>query len=216
METVTLGSKLTFQETNDFVSLIQKKLNNAPPSLRVDMKGCHYLNSIMLSGLIRALKLCEKQGCAMVLTNINTSAKTLLETTNVDSLFNMDAGPALEPAHSLLELQFEKSETGHGVVKMKGSLNTPVECTQFRGFYESHFNGIKHGILCCDDLFHLSSSGVTEMFRLRGLLHEKKGQLILISRSDSVDSVWKMMHLESLIPRAQNIEQAQELLSAGG
>jgi len=69
-----------------------------------------------------------------------------------------------------------------------------------------------NGIIDCSSLYHLGSPGVTELFRLRGMLQEKEGRLVIFSQADSVESVWRMMHLESLIPKAETLEESLLIL----
>ncbi|MBF0433186.1 MAG: STAS domain-containing protein [Fibrobacteria bacterium] len=208
MESISIGSNLNYQQTNTFVADVESIVKTKITGLTIDMHTCQYLNSLMLSGLIRAHKICKAADCSLVLSNVNSSAMTLFETTNVLGLFTIQSSEHTEDIPESLNLAFTLAEGQTGVISISGSLNNPEQCTQFRNFYEGHVLDIKHGIMDCSTLENLGSSGVTEMFRLRGILYEKGGKLIIASKKDSVESVWRMMHLESLIPKMDTIELA--------
>ncbi|MFC1586521.1 STAS domain-containing protein [Fibrobacterota bacterium] len=212
MQNITLRSKLTFKQVNQFVNEISSLVGSGEKSININMESCHYFNSIMLSGLIRSLKTCENAGCRMVLLKVSASVMTLFETTNVRSLFTIEGEETKKDSLSDLNLSFKKLSGKKGVFILKGSLNSYVQCSQLREFYEKYILEINSGILDCTGLEHLGSPGVTEMFRLRGMLQEKSGILVIVGQTDSVESIWRMMHLESLIPRVNSLEDAQKLL----
>lgn len=208
MAALTLGSKLTFQETNQFVQEATSIMQGSKSDLVVDMGECQYLNSIMLSGLIRVMKVCEKQKSRLVLRRVPASARTLFETTNVLGLFQIEDKQGAEEEVPGLSLDYESLGPGNGLIRIAGSLSDQLQCTQFRDFYEKHIPDISNCVLDCEELQHLGSPGVTEMFRLRGMLQERDGRLVIASNQDAVESVWKMMHLESLIPKLESLEEA--------
>ncbi len=207
--TISLGSKLSFKETNQFVKTVAESVESGVDTVYIDMQFCQYLNSIMLSGLIRALKTCEKAKRNLVLKKVNASAMTLFETTNVLNLFSIENEGDFKKEESSLELKLNSDYNGIGYFEISGSLSTLDHCTQFREFYEKHLIDYENCILDCSKLIHLGSSGVTEMFRIRGMLQEKQGMLVILNPTDSVESVWRMMHLETLIPRAETMEEAK-------
>jgi len=210
MSAIQLGSKLSFAETNQFVESVSTLLQQSPNQIHINMKECHYLNSIMLSGLIRALKMCQAQNCQLVLKQVNASARTLFETTNVLSLFSIEDLEVQSPTHTILELKYSLPKPNIGIFQLTGSLNDSEQCSQFRNLYEPAVLEIKHAVLDCAHLFHLGGAGVNEMFRLRGILYEKSGKLFLINPTDAVESVWKMMHLDSLIPYINHLDEISE------
>jgi len=204
MAVLELGSKLSFQQTNEFVEAVTKTIEGGDHTIYIDMKDCQYLNSIMLSGLIRALKICEQNKGHLVLKKVNASTMTLFETTNVLNLFSIENEESIVKEDSTLELKFREESGKTGVFEIIGSINSNDQCSKFREFYQQYIIDIQNGILDCSKLFHLGSTGVNEMFRLRGILQEKAGKLYMMAPTDAVESVWKMMHLESLIPSIEN------------
>jgi anti-anti-sigma factor len=213
MKNIKLGSKLSFAEVNKFVENIASIVNDGEKSLYINMEFCQYLNSIMLSGLIRALKLCDKANCKMTLKKVNASVMTLFETTNVLSLFKIEDPEIKNDNQTSLGFSYKKISNNTGLFILKGSLSTSDQCSHFRGFYEKYILEIDNSIIDCSSLYHLGSPGVTELFRLRGMLQEKEGRLVIFSQTDSVESVWRMMHLESLVPKAETLEEAERILS---
>jgi anti-anti-sigma regulatory factor len=213
MADISLGSKLTFKEVNLFVDDISALVKSGEKEININMQSCRYLNSVMLSGLIRAQKITEDNHCRLVLRKVSAPAMTLFETTNVHSLFNMEGKEAVKITQETPEFSFKDLPGNNGLFELKGSLSTPEHCSPFREFYEKHIMNCVNGILDCSNLEHIGSSGVTEMFRLRGIFEEKSGKLIIVSQTDAVDSVWRMMHLESLIPKSGSVDEALTLLA---
>ncbi len=212
MAQISIGSKLTFQETSDFVNSVNAIAEGGERELVIDMSSCQYLNSIMLSGLIRAQKICQNTHCNMALSNVNASAMTLFETTNVLGLFDIKNSQKQSNEQRIFQFDFEVTGNNIGIIKLTGSFDNSEQCTQFRNFYEKQITTVKHGILDCSNLSHLGTCGVTEFFRIRGIFQEREGELIIVSQTDSVESVWRMMHLESLIPKVATFEEAAALI----
>lgn len=207
---LTLGSKLSFREINEFVEHIVEGLKTGPSRLVIDMSSCIYLNSIMLSGLIRAKKQCENYAIPLVLRHVSASTLTLFDTTNVTPLFTIEEPLKREPFSHDLHIQWDVMQPHIGVCKLRGSLDTPTGCNQFRNSYEKQM--LEHTTIIVDfsQVDHVGSPGVTECFRLRGMIQEKNGQLFVVSNSESLDSMWRMMHLGNLIPKYDTLEQALE------
>ena len=93
---------------------------------------------------------------------------------------------------------------------MSGALDQQAQCTQFRTLYEEELPKIKNAVLDCSELQNFGPYGVTELFRFRELLQEKSGKLCLLNPSNAVESVWKIMHLESLIPKIADLKSSFE------
>jgi anti-anti-sigma factor len=210
---IQFGSKLNFQQTSKFIDSVEALVQEGKKSIRIDMSTSQYLNSIMLSGLIRALKMCEKAGVQLLLQKVDASAMTLFETTNVLGLFSIENDEPPVPLSSNLSITADEITDGDIKFAIKGSLNIPEQCLKFRNYYESNMAETKNVVLDCSELHHLGSSGVTEMFRLRGILQEKGGKLVIVSETDSVESVWRMMHLDTLIPKVTTLTQARKYFS---
>jgi len=204
---IPLGSKLSFRETNEFIESVTKGLKTHPQKIVIDMTTCIYLNSIMLSGLIRAHKICQEHSLGLVLKNVSASTLTLFDTTNVTNLFTID-NKAHSGSTSELVIQWSSSENNALLCHLIGSLASPVTCNQFRLAYEQKIGFYKNFILDFSKLDHLGSPGITECLRLRGLVQEKNGQLLVVGGSESLDALWRMMHLGSLIPKFETLHSA--------
>lgn len=212
MVKVPFKSKMKFKEVNAFVENIENLVNEDNNPIYIDMGPCQFLNSFMLSGLIRALLYCQANNTKLVLSKVHPSVITLFETTNVLSLFIIEDRQELEEDLETLDVSFRKENNDTGILLIKGNLNKPGQYSQFRAFYEKYIDECSNIILDCSSLEHLGSQGVTELFRLRGILQEKNGMLIMVSEGDSIDSIWQMMHLETLIPKSPSLEEAFNLL----
>lgn len=209
--TIELGSRLSFKQTNEFVDKVGHLLAGNPSCIYVDMQSCVYLNSIALSGLIRAHKLCEQKKTPFILTNVQASAYTLFETTNVLELFAIENTP-LSQEEDKLEIEFELLKPHLGFFKISGNFNGAHQSQQFRIEYEKELPELKSVLIGLQFAENIGSVAINELFRLRGMLYEKSGMLVLESTSESIESVWRMMHLNSLIPLCKSRDQALQII----
>ncbi len=204
--TVKIGSNLSPQDMNFFVNDLLNRVPSGTNELILDLSECQFLNSMMLSGLLNLLKACREKSIQLTLINVGTSAYMLFETTNVLELFKVDVNSLRKQDPPDLNLSVQRLNPSQVVFTLGGGLHSSQQCARFRESYEEVLPDFSDAVLDLSQLHHLGSAGVTEMFRLRGLLQEKAGHLVIVSGTDSVESVWRMMHLSSLIPKVASLE----------
>ena len=118
MTNIPFKSKQTFQEVGQFVKSITALVSEGNCSICIDMSGCQYMNSIMLSGLIRALKICQDNNCEMAL-NIARSCRSILggngisaEFATIRHMLNLESVYTYEGTHEVHTLIVGRGLTG--------------------------------------------------------------------------------------------------------
>jgi anti-anti-sigma factor len=88
VETINL-KRGTYREAADFKAALENEIERGWKKIIVDLDKCEFMDSTFLGALINGLKKISEKGGKLKLASVHSDAKTLLEITGTEKLFEI-------------------------------------------------------------------------------------------------------------------------------